>query len=51
LAFPFEENHHHPHPHPRPVPEVSSGWVLLPAVLAVLAFSTRQMLRRREAQN
>ena len=27
---------------PRPVPEVSSGWVLLPVVLAVLLFSTRE---------
>jgi hypothetical protein len=32
------------------VPEVSSGWVLLPVVLAILLFATRQVLQRREAQ-
>ena len=36
---------------PAPVPEVSSGWVLLPVVLAVLVFSARQIQRRREAHN
>jgi hypothetical protein len=35
---------------PAPVLEVSSGWVLLPVVLAVLLVSSRQILRRRAAQ-
>jgi len=35
---------------PAPVPEVSSGWVLLPVVLTVLLFSSRQIFCRRPAQ-
>jgi len=36
---------------PPPVPEVSSGWVLLPVVFAILLFSARQIVRRREAHS
>jgi len=47
------EHHHHPppSPHPRPVPEVSSGWVLLPVALVLLTLSSRHILRRRESEN
>ena len=37
-------------PTPRPVPEVNSGWVLLPVVLAVLLFSARKLLRLQAAR-
>jgi hypothetical protein len=36
--------HHNP---PTPVPEVNTGLVLLPIVLAILVFTWRQLLHRR----
>ena len=39
------------HDHKPPcVPEFNSGLVLIPVVIAVLLFASRQLLRRRDAQ-
>jgi hypothetical protein len=39
--------HHHHHDPPPVVPEVNTGLVLLPIVLAILIFTSRHLLRRR----
>jgi hypothetical protein len=39
--------HHHHHDPPPAVPEVNTGLVLLPIVLAILVFTSRYLLRRR----
>ena len=41
---PFWPPHHNP---PPAVPEVNTGWVLLPFVLAILFFASRHLLQRR----
>lgn len=44
--------HHHPHHHDPPaVPEVNTGLVLLPIVLAILLFTSQHLLRRRGLEN
>jgi hypothetical protein len=41
---PFNPHPHHSPPHP--VPEMNTGLVLLPIVLAILLFTSRRFLRR-----
>jgi nitric oxide reductase large subunit len=43
--------HHHHHDPPPAVPEVNSGLVLLPIVLAILLFTSQHLLRRRGLEN
>jgi hypothetical protein len=44
--------HRHPHHHdPAPVPEVNTGLVLLPIILAILLFTSQHLLRRRGLEN
>jgi hypothetical protein len=40
-------HHHHHHDPPPAVPEMNTGLVLLPIVLAILVFTSRHLLRRR----
>jgi hypothetical protein len=42
---------HHHHHDPPAVPEVNTGLVLLPIVLAVLLFTSQHLLRRRGLEN
>jgi hypothetical protein len=44
-------HHHHHHDPPPAVPEVNTGLVLLPIVLAILLFASRHLLRRRGLEN
>ena len=50
LADMTEHLHHHHHD-PPPVPEVNTGLVLLPIVLAILLFTSLRLLRRRRLEN
>jgi hypothetical protein len=51
LADTAEHWHHHHHHDPPAVPEVNTGLVLLPIVLAILLFASRHLLRRRGLEN
>jgi hypothetical protein len=44
-------HHHPPHHDPPAVPEVNTGLVLLPIVLAILLFTSQHLLRRRGLEN
>jgi hypothetical protein len=51
LADTAEHLHHHHHHDPPAVPEVNTGLVLLPIVLAILLFTSHHLLRRRGLEN
>jgi nitric oxide reductase large subunit len=51
LADTAEHLHHHHHHDPPAVPEVNTGLVLLPIVLAILLFTSQHLLRRRGLEN
>jgi hypothetical protein len=42
---------HHHHHDPPAVPEVNTGLVLLPIILAILLFTSQHLLRRRGLEN
>ena len=50
LADTAEHLRHHHH-NPPAVPEVNTGLVLLPIVLAILLFTSQHLLRRRGLEN
>jgi hypothetical protein len=50
LADAAKHLHHHHHDPPA-VPEVNTGLVLIPIVLAILLFTSQQLLRRRGLEN
>jgi hypothetical protein len=47
-VWPPQWPHHGP---PPPVPEVNTGWVLVPIVFAILLFTSRHLLRRRSLES
>jgi hypothetical protein len=49
--FPQVRIHPLPHHPPPAVPEVSTGLVLLPIVLAILLFASRHLLSQRSVEN
>jgi hypothetical protein len=51
LADTAEHWHHHCPDPPPAVPEVNTGLVLLPIVLAILLFTSHHLLRRRGMEN